>query len=383
MNNNNQERLLLAALDSIDIDVRMSAFAALSSDYLGELYRKAEGIAYYTSTAHDLAHDAYLRAYQHLQHNPRQFSTAHDFMGWYHRILVNLQKDSFRRERPTIELTEDVLTEPPGQRSIRPIENTVEHIVAINESQWFARRGFEGLPSMKWACVLLWLNDLSAYLIADLLKLSKSTVQNWINTSLASIRREGQSQQQMVENKHWDIALPTPSPHLIPGLTLLNHFPAKLSPDSVQSLCRLLSVADIETLLEEYWTMVTLFPLNASSVTINLYLHRRRNIDWNALAGTKIDYVHAVLGVAWQKHAGTHQKMFNIETQTDFGACIVGTLDATYPDRAPLVEIHFDNYHPAGSIAMYKAFDSTFSTYIRKNRSQQRQQFHFKAMPRA
>ena len=91
MSDNKEDQLLVRAILSGDI----SAFSTLYNKYEGCIYRLMLKMSGDSSTAEDLAHDAFVKMYENLE----KYDFYYKFFSWFYRLAMNIAINAGKRKR--------------------------------------------------------------------------------------------------------------------------------------------------------------------------------------------------------------------------------------------------------------------------------------------
>jgi RNA polymerase sigma-70 factor, ECF subfamily len=153
------------------------AFNELVLRYQNRLY----GIAYRmlgdAGDAHDLAQEAFIRAYRRLE----TFDCTRRFAPWLYRIVVNLCLDHRSRQFPTVSLGEI----DPVERGASPEASALRE-----EKRAWVQRAVLGLPRKYRAVIILrHIEELTYEEIATTLDLPVNTVRTHLFRARAALRK--------------------------------------------------------------------------------------------------------------------------------------------------------------------------------------------------
>lgn len=171
------------------------AFDRLVELYTARVYNLAYRMLGNTEDAHDVAQDAFLRAYDAL---PR-FRGDAQFSTWLYRIVVNVCHDELsrrkRRPSPLTEL-EPEHTETPTAEPAAP--DTTEDAVLRGERQRALHAAIAELPMPFRAVLVLYdLQGFSYEEMADILRVNIGTIKSRLNRARNLLREKIRPQREL------------------------------------------------------------------------------------------------------------------------------------------------------------------------------------------
>jgi RNA polymerase sigma-70 factor (ECF subfamily) len=152
-------------------------FARLADQELDRAYQLAGLILGSFSDAEDATHDAFVRAWDHVD----SLRDPQVFQGWFDRILVNVCRDRLRRARIVRFVPVD------AEASDRPTVDAYERL--ISEHDLLA--AVDGLePDLRVAIVLRYWADLTVDEVADRMGIPAGTVKSRLHRAIGQIRTQ-------------------------------------------------------------------------------------------------------------------------------------------------------------------------------------------------
>jgi len=162
-----------------------SCFEPLMRRHNRRMYRAARTILRDDTEAEDVAQDAYVRAYQHLD----QFQGRASFSTWLTRIVVHesLTRARRRRRNEEIDAMDDVRKNRlPALSS----ELTPEHSASASEARSLLESSIDALPdSYRHVFVMRDVEEMSTQETAECLGISEDNVKMRLHRARAQLRR--------------------------------------------------------------------------------------------------------------------------------------------------------------------------------------------------
>ncbi|TCP57861.1 RNA polymerase sigma (SigW) subunit [Tumebacillus sp. BK434] len=163
------------------------AFAELVELYKDKLFNLGYRMLGNPQEAEDIAQEAFLRAYAHLN----KYNANHKFSTWIYRIATNLCIDRIRKKKADYSLDAEVDGIEGGDMysRLKAPGDTPEQEAVRNEARQEVQAAIEALPdNYRTAVILKYMHDLSLQEISEILEVPVSTVKTRIHRGREALR---------------------------------------------------------------------------------------------------------------------------------------------------------------------------------------------------
>src|SRR5215471_19151334 len=180
-----------SGLSDVEVVQRVRAgetelFEILMRRYNQRLYRIARSVRRSDAEAEELAQEAWVRAYEHLD----QFVGRAAFSTWLIRILLHEGWARARRERRFQELPAEIPNEGATMNDA-PYENGPEREALGNEVRSMLEAAIESLPELyRTVFVMREVEELSTSEAAQCLEVTEEVVKTRLHRARAALRKE-------------------------------------------------------------------------------------------------------------------------------------------------------------------------------------------------
>ena len=142
-----------------------AAFAQLMNQYYDDIYRFSFHLTGNKTQAEDLTHDVCLKIASTIQ----QFKFNSQFISWVYRIVINIHKDNYKKQRNRLKRETDYHQQTSDNQAFRRPEEQIEYDELLG--------AIDQLPGkLKLTLILVQAQDLTHAQTAEILTCSTNTV---------------------------------------------------------------------------------------------------------------------------------------------------------------------------------------------------------------